>query len=77
MKNGINYRAGTDGIDGSLADVPKLALSEGFINTTPAKLDVWDPGFVREDPATGENIVGDPWAYRKTGACGRPNGNER
>lgn len=77
MKDGINYSAGATDLGGSLGDVPKLALSQGFVDTTPAKLDMWDPGYVREDDATGENIVGDPWEYRKTGACGRPNGNER
>ena len=77
MKDGIKYTTGADDLGGSLGGLPKLALSKGFVDTTPAKLDMWDPGYVHEDTATGENHVGDAWAYRKTGACGRPNGNER
>lgn len=72
----INYSVGASDIGGSLADVPKSALSAGFTTTTNAPLDPWDPEYVRVDDG-GTNSVGDRYEFSKTGACGRPNGNER
>ena len=72
----INFTTGASELGGSLADVPKSALSSGFADTTPAALDPWDPDYVRVDDG-GTNSVGSPYEFSKTGACGRPNGNER
>ena len=72
----INFTTGASELGGSLADVPKSALSSGFTNITPAALDPWDPEHVRVDD-NGTNYVGDRYEFSKTGACGRPNGNER
>ena len=72
----IKYDAGASGLGGSLAGVPKSALSTGFADTTTAKLNPWDSDYERVDDG-GTNSVGDRYEFSKTGACGRPNGNER
>ena len=72
----ITYGTGASELGGSLADVPKTALSNGFTDTTPAQLDPWDPDYERIDDG-GTNSVGNRYEFSKTGACGRPNGNER
>lgn len=72
----IKYTVGAGNLGGSMADVPVSALAEGFVNTTPAKLDPWDPDYIRQDDG-GTNSVGNQYEFGKTGACGRPNGFER
>ena len=72
----IKYNVGATGLGGSMADCPDSALSTGFTDTTPAQLDPWDPDYVRVDDG-GTNSVGNQYEFSKTGACGRPNGNER
>ena len=72
----IKYKTGASGLGGSLGGMPSDALSSGFADITPAKLDPWDPCAERIDHC-GENLVGDQYAFRKTGACGRPHGEER
>jgi len=74
--DGIKYNTGASGLGGSLGGMSTGALSSGFADVTPAKLDPWDPDCERQDDG-GTNSVGDKWAFSKTGACGRPNGNER
>ena len=76
MKDAIRYTAGVDSPGASLGGLPESALSTGYVNTSPKKADFWEPGYQREDD-DGSNYVGDPWERRQTGACGRPNGNER
>lgn len=72
----IKYKTGASGLGGSLGGMFSDALSSGFADITPAKLDPWEPGAERCDDC-GENFVGDQYAFRKTGACGRPHGEER
>ena len=72
----IKYKTGASGLGGSLGGMSSDALSSGFADITPAKLDPWEPGAERIDHC-GENLVGDQYAFRNTGACGRPHGEER
>ena len=74
--DGIKYKTGASGLSGSLGGLPSNALSSGFADITPAKLDPWDPDCERCDDG-GTNSVGDQYEFRKTGACGRPHGTER
>ena len=57
----IKYKTGASGLGGSLGGMPSDALSSGFADITPAKLDPWDPGAERIDHC-GENLVGDQYA---------------
>jgi hypothetical protein len=73
----IKYGTGAIDIGGSLADVPKSALSEGYVDVTAKKpSDPWEPGYEHCDD-DGTNYVGSIYERRNTGACGRPDGNER
>lgn len=72
----VSYNKGAHELGGSLHGDSQDALSTGFTNITPAKRDPWDADYVRQDDG-GTNSVGDRCEFRKTGACGRPNGNER
>lgn len=74
--DGIKYKTGASGLGGSLGGMSTDALSSGFADVTPKQLDPWDPACEHCDD-NGTNAVGDKWEFRKTGACGRPNGNER
>ena len=72
----IKYNTGASNLGGSLNGQPESALSKGFVDTTPTKPDPWAMDGERQDDA-GTNSVGDRYAFRSTGACGRPDGNER
>jgi len=72
----INYKAGVTGLNGSLGTSSDNSISTGFDDVTPKRLDPWAIDYEREDDS-GENYVGSRYEFRKTGACGRPNGNER
>ena len=76
MKDSIKYKTGVSGLNGSLTGSSEEALSTGFTDITPARLEPWDADFVRQDDG-GTNQVGNRYDFAKTGACGRPNGDER
>lgn len=76
MKDSIKYSTGVTGLAGSLGGESEQILSVGFSDETPARLNPWEAGFVREDDS-GTNSVGDRYEFGKTGACGRPTGYER
>lgn len=72
----IKHNVGASNLGGSLNGLPESSLSRGFVDVTPEKPDPWAMDGERQDDA-GTNYVGDRYAYQKTGACGRPDGNER
>ncbi len=72
----ITYKSGVSGLNGSLGSSSQESISTGFDDITPAKHDPWDDAYEKLDDC-GENYVGDRYEFRKTGACGRPNGSER
>lgn len=80
MDNRIKYQTGVSGIAASLGGVSDAALSKGYEDTAPKQPDpysaAFDPAAPREDE-NGSMSIGDRWAFRKTGACGRPRGDER
>lgn len=76
MKDSISYTAGV-GKDAALGGNSKGSFQSGFdVTTKNDNLDPWDDDYERVDDG-GTNSVGDRYAFRKTGACGRPDGNER
>jgi len=74
--DGISYKRGANALNGSLGGLSESALISGFDDVTPQKLDPLDASYQRQDD-DGSNYVGDRWEFRKTGACGRPQGEER
>ena len=78
MGDQIKYSVGATGLAGSLGGESESILATGFTNETQPKAEPWDfnPSGTREDE-NGNTSVGDPWNFRKTGAAGRPRGDER
>ena len=72
----IKYNAGVSKASGSLAGVPESSLVDGFEKISSERPDPWAPEF-QPELDDGTNLVGDRYQVRKTGACGRPDGNER
>lgn len=72
----ISYKSGVSGLNGSIGSSSDNSIATGFDDVTPKSLDPWEVDYVYEDD-TGENYVGSRYEFRKTGACGRPNGSER
>ena len=72
----IKYDAGVSDETPSLAGAPRSAIETGFVKAQTDNHNPWEPNY-QPQLDDGTNLVGDRWEFSKTGACGRPDGNER
>ena len=72
----IKYDTGVSNETSSLGGVPRSSLETGFAAEPTDNTRPWEANY-QPQLDDGTNLVGDRWQFSQTGACGRPDGNER